>query len=72
MRPTLILNPADDEGFSAAAHAIMDEGVANEGELERRLRLHYPLATVHARELAAEPILMWYVYRDGHWVPPGS
>lgn len=70
MRPTLILNPADDEAFSETAHAIMDEGVSNEADLERRLRAVFPLATVHARELAAEPILIWYVYRDGHWVPP--
>ena len=70
MRPTLILNPADDEGFSAAARAIADEGISNPAELERRLRLAYPRATVHARELAAEPILIWYVYREGRWVPP--
>jgi hypothetical protein len=37
-------------------------------ELQALLRTRYPNAAVHARELAGERILVWYVYRDGHWI----
>jgi hypothetical protein len=53
MEPTLVLNPADD-GFTAYAQVLIDEGVASIEEFQRRLRSAYPKAVVHARELAAE------------------
>jgi hypothetical protein len=68
MRPTLVVNPAADRVFSEFARMIVDHGAGSTDELERRLRRLYPQAVVHARELVGEPILVWYVYRDGHWV----
>jgi hypothetical protein len=68
MKPTLVVNPADDGVFAAFAHVLVHDGAASIGELERRLRATYPQAAVHARELAGEPIVIWYVYRDGHWI----
>jgi hypothetical protein len=68
MMPTLVVNPADDHVFVAFAHVLVDHGAASIGELEARLRTVYPRAAVHARELEAEATVIWYVYRDGHWV----
>ena len=68
MRPTLVVNPADDGVFAAFSQIIVDHGALTIDELERGLRSVYPQAAVHERQLAAEPILIWYVYRDGHWV----
>jgi hypothetical protein len=68
MKPTLIANPAEDGIFAVFAQVLVDHGATSIEELERRLRGIYPDATVHARELAGEPVLIWYVYRDGHWI----
>jgi hypothetical protein len=67
-KPTLVANPAADEVFAGFAQLLVDHGARSVEELERRLRTSYPQAVVHARELAGEGILIWYVYRDGHWV----
>jgi hypothetical protein len=69
MKPTLVVNPVEDEIFAAYADLLLDHGVATVGEMERRLRTIYPRAVVHPRELSGEPILIWYLYRDGHWEP---
>jgi len=66
--PTLVANPANDRVFADFAQLLVDDGATSVRELERRLRVAYPNAVVHARELAAEPVLIWYVYREGHWV----
>lgn len=72
MSVTLVLNPRLDTGFVAIAKALVSDGVASPGELQERLRKHYPNAVVRARELDSEAFTIWYVYRDGHWVPgPG-
>jgi hypothetical protein len=39
--------------------------------LEAALRLTYPNARVRRRELSGEAVEIWYVYREGHWIPPG-
>jgi hypothetical protein len=41
-------------------------------QLQAHLRARYPEAVVHARELAGERILVWYVYRDGRWTRPNG
>lgn len=68
-RPTLIVNPLDDVVFAQFAQLLVDHGVMSAADFELRLRTEYPQATVHARELASETWVVWYVYRDGHWVP---
>jgi hypothetical protein len=70
MVPTLVVNPADDRVFAAFAQLVVDHGTSSITDFQRRLRSVYPSATVHARELAGEPLQVWYVYRDGHWVRP--
>ncbi|MEA2610000.1 MAG: hypothetical protein QOJ75_2243 [Chloroflexota bacterium] len=68
MKPTLVVNPGDDGVFAGFAQVLVEHGAWSINELERRLRAVYPRAAVHARELAAEPTLIWYVYREGRWV----
>ncbi len=40
------------------------------GELQRGLREHHPQAAVRAREISDEVSVVWYVYREGRWIPP--
>ncbi len=32
------------------------------------MRPEYPSVTVRPRNLSDEALVLWYVYRDGHWV----
>jgi hypothetical protein len=66
---TLVLNPRDDPPFVGLAEAIVTEGIGAPAELQTRLRQAYPNAIVRARELDGEAQSIWYVYRDGHWIP---
>jgi hypothetical protein len=68
LNPILVINPPEDDVFAAFAKVVVDDGVSSTGELERRLRPIYSKAVVHARELSSEPFVIWYVYRDGHWI----
>lgn len=67
-KPVLVINPIDDADFAAAAERLVAEGITSIEEFLGRLRGRYPEATAHRREIVAEPVLVWYVYRDGHWV----
>ena len=67
-RPTLVVNPATDGVFAAFVQLVVDDDAPSIADFERRVQALYPAAMVHARELADEPVLIWYVYRDGHWV----
>ncbi|HEX2756727.1 MAG TPA: hypothetical protein VHM48_14755 [Candidatus Limnocylindrales bacterium] len=67
-RPTLVLNPPDDEDFRSSAERLVESGIVEPTELQESLRLRWPNAVVRRRELAGERVQIWYVYRDGHWV----
>jgi hypothetical protein len=67
MNPTLIVNPITDREFVAAAEEFVTSGAQTTEDLESLLRVRYPRAVVHARELSGEPVTVWYVYRDGRW-----
>lgn len=69
-RPTLVLNPPDDEAFRAYAEALVEYGMIEPTMLQACLRERFPSAIVRPRELAGEHAQIWYVYRDGHWVRP--
>ena len=69
MKPVLITNPADDAAFAEHARVLLDTGPATPDQLQRRIRERYPRAVVRARELSSEPSEVWYVYREGSWVP---
>ena len=68
-RPVLILNPRDDNGFAAYAEELVDIGALDAQELQGKLRERYPLAVVRPRDLSSERTAVWYVYREGFWVP---
>jgi hypothetical protein len=66
--PTLILNPREDVDFVALARGLVNDGHRSPERLEAGLRTRYPRARVHARGLSGESRVVWYVYRDGHWI----
>ena len=68
LRPTLILNPADDEAFRRSAEHTVEDGTATPSVLQASLRRRWPSALVRPRELAGERLAIWYVYREGHWI----
>ena len=67
-RPVLILNPRDDTGFTAYAEELVINALDAQ-ELQGKLRERYPLAVVRPRDLSSERTAVWYVYREGFWVP---
>ena len=69
--PMLILSPPDDNAFVTAARSAVEIGMTP-AELELVLRARYPKTVVRQRELIGESLTIWYVYRDGHWIPPRS
>jgi hypothetical protein len=71
VRATLILNPADDATFRDLAEGLLPATETPEA-FERALRERYPLCVVRPRALSDERIVVWYVYRDGHWIPRGE
>jgi len=70
--PAIVANPGDDDEFASRAWHLIEAGADTPGRLESMLRSLYPWAVVRRRELSGEPIEIWYVYRDGHWVPPST
>ncbi len=70
--PILVVNPRSDQEFVAYAEAALEAWPNTVEAFQSRLRERYPKAVVHLRELAGEPVSIWYCYRDGHWVasPP--
>lgn len=70
VHPTLLINPPDDRAFAEAAEALVRRDGATVVALERALRVRYPKARVHARNVSGEHDVTWYVYREGRWVPP--
>ena len=63
------VNPPDDAHFVE----LVDTSAAIAGapdELEALLRQTFPHAVVRSRGLSGEAVEVWYVYRDGVWVPP--
>ena len=68
-QPVLILNPRDDPDFAAFAEELADVGGLEATELQGKLRVRYPKAVVRPRDLSSERTAVWYVYREGMWVP---
>ncbi len=68
-KPTIIRNPANDRAFQQAIDELLDNGLLEPSAAQERLRERYPRAVVRPRELAAETVPVWYVYREGRWTP---
>ena len=67
-RPVLLINPPGDRAFTAAAEALLDDGLRSLSSFQGALRRSFPDAMVRARDLSGEADEVWYVFRDGHWV----
>ena len=71
MRHVEHVNPRDDVTFVALVDRLA--AATDDAEvLEAQLRETYPDALVRTRGLSGEAIEVWYVYRDGIWVPIGD
>jgi hypothetical protein len=71
-RPILVLNPRSDRSFVTYVDHLSREELTTTAALQARLRQQFPKAAVHARGLSGEDVVMWYVYRDGHWTSDGT
>jgi len=67
-RPVIIANPPGDREFRHMIDSARVSGRWRPQDLEKMLRTRYANAVVRPRELEAERIEVWYVYRDGHWI----
>jgi hypothetical protein len=67
--PILVINPRTDADFVAHAQDALRDAASAE-DLEHALRTRYPHAVVRPRELDGERTQVWYVYREGRWMPP--
>jgi hypothetical protein len=65
------VNPREDVDFVALVDRL-SASVDGPAELEEELRDTYPRAVVRARDLSGDVDDVWYVYRDGSWVPPAA
>ena len=63
--------PPDAASFAELVDASAEIASAPH-ELEALLRQTFPHAVVRSRGLSGESVEVWYVYRDGVWVPPGT
>jgi len=69
-RPTLLVNPPTDARLRETLDTMLDERApATPAELEALARPEYPRLVVRARSLEHESVVVWYVYREGYWVP---
>ena len=68
----LIVNPRDDAAFVDLVEQLVADEATTIADLQAALRGHYPQAVVHLREISAERVVVWYVYRDGRWIGPGG
>ncbi len=68
--PVLVINPAADADFAGACDEVMaaHPPPTAPNELQTRLRDRFPMVAVRPRGLSGETLVVWYVYRDGHWV----
>lgn len=68
---TLRTIPSTDAAFEAHVQAVVGRLEDPDPEaLQERLRGLFPFALVRPRDLAGEPQAIWYVYREGRWLPP--
>jgi hypothetical protein len=64
------VNPPTDARLRETLDAMLDERApATPAELEALARPMYPRLVVRARSLEHESMIVWYVYREGYWVP---
>jgi len=68
-QPALVTNPRSDRVLRELAESLVREGATSPAALAERLRDRYPRVVVRQREISHELLTIWYVYREGSWVP---
>jgi hypothetical protein len=69
-RPTLLVNPPTDSRLRETLDGMLDRhSPGTPAELQALVRPEYPRLVVRARQLEHESVVVWYVYREGYWVP---
>ena len=69
MKRIRFLNPRSDRSFVRLVEDALRTDIQTPGELQARLRTVHPKAVVRERGLQGDVSPIWYVYRDGHWIP---
>jgi hypothetical protein len=69
MPPTLMVNPRSDVVLTQRATTLVLNRARTPSELEAALRDRYPRVRVRERSLSHESVAVWYVYREGSWIP---
>lgn len=64
----LVINPMTDATFVRTCDAALDLHPTRPEDLQTMLRRRYPRTVVRPRALSGERLVVWYVYREGHWV----
>ena len=72
MPPTLMVNPRSDALLTERATGLVMNGARTPSELEAALRDRYPRVKVRERSLSHETVTVWYVYREGSWIPSAT
>jgi hypothetical protein len=67
--PELVTNPRSDVELRELAMTLVRDGARTTADLASRLRDRYPQIVVRARDLSDEDVVVWYVYREGSWIP---
>jgi hypothetical protein len=68
-QPALVTNPRSDRVLRELAETLVRDGATTPSALAARLRDRYPRVVVRQRDLSHEPLTIWYVYREGSWIP---
>jgi hypothetical protein len=66
--PLVVQNPSGDDRFRRAIERHLLEGTESPDGLQAALRHEFPRVVVRPRDLDGEDDVVWYVYREGHWI----
>ena len=64
-----MINPRSDRVLTDLAESLLLDGATTPAALESALRDAYPRVMVRQRTLSHEAVTVWYVYREGTWIP---
>jgi PAS domain S-box-containing protein len=68
----VLVFPSDDDTLLRLVRELVrDSAISSPTDLESVLRPLHPGLVVRGREISAETLETWYVYRDGSFAPPG-
>jgi hypothetical protein len=69
VQPSLLIIPGSDRQLTERAERLVSNGIETVEALASALRGAYPRIKVRERSLSHEAVTVWYVYREGSWIP---